>query len=85
MRRGRGIGWTGEEDNILCDLIAANASDTLMRARLAVSGSNQNADFEIAKKSRKAKMIPRDQPKSARKGNFRSGREGSSARDVKPP
>ena len=34
MRRGRGIGWTGEEDNILCDLIAANASDTLMRARL---------------------------------------------------
>ena len=34
MRRGRGIAWTGEEDNLLCELIAANASVTLMRARL---------------------------------------------------
>jgi len=35
MGRGhRGIGWTAEEDNLLRDLISANASDTLIRARL---------------------------------------------------
>jgi hypothetical protein len=35
MGRGhRGIGWTAEEDNLLRDLIAANVSDTLIRARL---------------------------------------------------
>jgi hypothetical protein len=35
MGRGhRGIGWTAEEDNLLRDLTAANASDTLIRARL---------------------------------------------------
>ena len=34
MRRGRGIAWTVEEDQLLRELIAANVSDTLMRARL---------------------------------------------------
>jgi hypothetical protein len=35
MGRGhRGIGWTAEEDNLLRELIAANVSGTLIRARL---------------------------------------------------
>jgi hypothetical protein len=34
MGRGRGIGWTVEEDHLLREMIAANVSDTLMRARL---------------------------------------------------
>ena len=34
MRRGRGIAWTLEEDQLLREMIAANVSDTLMRARL---------------------------------------------------
>ena len=34
MGKGRGIAWTEEEDQLLREMIAANASNTLMRARL---------------------------------------------------
>jgi hypothetical protein len=35
MGRGhRGIGWTAEEDKLLRELIAANVSGTLIRAKL---------------------------------------------------
>ena len=34
MGKGRGIAWTEEEDQLLREMIAANVSDTLMRARL---------------------------------------------------
>jgi hypothetical protein len=34
MGRGRGIAWTVEEDQLLREMIAANVSDTLIRAKL---------------------------------------------------
>jgi hypothetical protein len=34
MRKGHRITWTEEEDQLLREMIAANVSDTLIRARL---------------------------------------------------
>ena len=55
MRKGRGSAWTVEEDQLLREMIAANVSDTLMRARLKRSPEAiRMRIFKLQKKTQKA-------------------------------
>ena len=56
----RGIRWTPNEDNLLRDLTAANASETLMRARLKRSAEAIRMRVLVLKKreEKKAHVTP---------------------------